>query len=171
MRRGGLSPRARSPNPPASRCALVLLNVSYLRVLPEPSSLPPHHPSRTVKRCKNIATFFGGDPELKFQNIGSASKEKRDAHMQAWKEWNARLIKKGALEAGYPLDAMGARIDASGSEECVLSDESARGFLVLNAESLAAAVAVLTDAPIIKNGRPHRSPLVWKNLTPGTHQP
>jgi hypothetical protein len=101
---------------------------------------------------KYLATFFGGDPELKFQNIGSASMEKRDAHMQAWKEWNARLMKKGALETGYPLDVTGARIDGSGTEECVFSGESAGGFLVLNAESLAAAIAMLRDAPIIKKG-------------------
>jgi hypothetical protein len=101
---------------------------------------------------KYLATFFGGDPELKLQNIGSASKEKRDAHMQAWKEWNARLMKKGALATGYPLDVTGARIGASGNEECVFSDESAGGFLVLNAESLPAAIDMLKDAPIIKNG-------------------
>ena len=99
-----------------------------------------------------LAMFFGGDPELKYWRAGSAPKEKRQAQMKAWQEWNAGLAKRNALMTGYPLDIKGARINQSGGEEHVFPEESAGGFLVLKAESLAAAIAMLKDAPVVENG-------------------
>ena len=99
-----------------------------------------------------LATFFGGDPELKYQHVTKASPEKREAHRRAWKAWIEKLAKKGAVEAGYPLDVKGVIIGEAGSEEHTFPDESAGGFLILQAQSLDEATAMLKDAPIVKNG-------------------
>jgi hypothetical protein len=99
-----------------------------------------------------LAMFFGGDPELKYQHVAKASPEKREAHLRAWKQWTEKLANKGALEAGCPLDVKGTLVSAAGSEEHTFPDESAGGFLILKAESLDEAAAMLKDAPIIKNG-------------------
>ena len=99
-----------------------------------------------------LATFFGGDPELKYQHVTKASPGKREAHLRAWKVWIEKLAKKWAVEAGYPLDVKGVLISEAGSEEYAFPDESAGGFLILAADSLDEAAAMLKDAPIIENG-------------------
>jgi len=101
-----------------------------------------------------LVQFFGGDPDLKYWRAANAPKEKREVGMKAWQEWNASLAKKGALETGYALDIKGARIGPAGAQEQTFPDDdsSAGGFIVLKAESLAAALELLKDAPIIKNG-------------------
>lgn len=101
---------------------------------------------------KFLAMFFGGIDSLKYQNLSKATEADRKAHTEAWASWAAGLAKKGALETGYPLDAPMRRIDASGIETAALSEDSAGGFMVLQAESTEEAAELLKDCPIIRNG-------------------
>jgi hypothetical protein len=101
---------------------------------------------------KYMLTFFGGNMSLRYENLDTADQEARKKHQAAWGKWMADLAKAKRLEAGYPLEADGKRIDQSGAQDYRFPDTTEGGFIIINAESLEQAAEIAAAAPIIANG-------------------
>jgi hypothetical protein len=101
---------------------------------------------------KYMLTFFGGNMALRYNNLDKAEKETQEKHRAAWREWMSVLVKSKHLEAGYPLESDGKRIDTDGTQAYHFSDNTEGGFIILNADSLDQAAEIAVSSPIIKNG-------------------
>ncbi len=101
---------------------------------------------------KYMLTFFGGNMALRYSNLDKAEKEAQEKHRAAWREWMSELVKSKHLEAGYPLESDGKRIDAGGTHDYHFPDTTEGGFIILNADSLDQTAEIAASSPIIKNG-------------------
>ena len=101
---------------------------------------------------KYLLTFVGGNPALKYSNLGKAAPELRAAHLKEWSGWMGGLAKAGKLEGGYPLLSDGKKVGPAGAENYDFSNDGAGGFIILNADSLDEAAAIASSSPLIRNG-------------------
>ena len=88
---------------------------------------------------------------LRYDNLDKVEKEAREKHTAAWGSWMAELVKADHLEAGYPLQSDGKKIDSDGSQDYHFPDTTEGGFIIVKAESLGQAAEIAQGAPIIKN--------------------
>ncbi|HTB24952.1 MAG TPA: YciI family protein [Puia sp.] len=101
---------------------------------------------------KYMLTFFGGNMELRYNNLEKADKETREKHKAAWGKWMSDLVKTKNLEVGYPLESDGKRIASDGTQAYHFPDTTEGGFIIIKAESLDQASEIARSSPIIKNG-------------------
>ena len=101
---------------------------------------------------KYMITFFGGNMALRYENLDQAEKEAREKHKAAWGGWMAELVKANQLEAGYPLESDGKKIDSEGTRDYHFPDTTEGGFIIIKAESLGEAAEIVRQAPILQNG-------------------
>jgi len=101
---------------------------------------------------KYMLTFFGGNMALRYENLAKAENEAREKHRAAWAGWMSDLMKGGHLEAGYPLEPDGKRIDADGPRDHHFPNTTEGGVIIIKAASLDQAAEIAQSAPIIKNG-------------------
>ena len=93
--------------------------------------------------------FRGGDA------MDHLSPEEMQAHMEKWKTWMGGLAEEGKLAGGLPLAKGGSQVTNSGS---MVTDgpfaegkEVVGGYLIVNAEDLAGAVAISKGCPILES--------------------
>jgi hypothetical protein len=101
---------------------------------------------------KYMLTFFGGNMALRYNNLEKADKEAQEKHKAAWGKWMSDLVNTKHLEAGYPLESEGKRIDSDGTQSYHFPDTTEGGFILIKAESLDQASEIAQSSPIIKNG-------------------
>lgn len=101
---------------------------------------------------KFLLLFVGGNPALKYSNLGAAAPEARAAHLKSWREWMAGLAKAGKLEGGYPLESAGKKVGPAGADDHDFSKDGAGGFVILSADSLDEAAEIASSSPLIKSG-------------------
>jgi hypothetical protein len=82
-----------------------------------------------------------------------AATDRQTAEYNAqWGEYMGGLARAGQLRAGAPLENAGTVVSADGVSELELGDVDIGGFLVIEADSSAAAEEVAAGAPHIELG-------------------
>jgi hypothetical protein len=99
-----------------------------------------------------MLTFFGGNTAIRYDNLGKAEKEAREKNLASWGAWMEGLLKAKSLEAGYPLQSDGKRVDSNGIQDYHFPDTTEGGFIVIKAESPGQAALIALSSPIIDNG-------------------
>ncbi|MEX0761369.1 MAG: YciI family protein [Dehalococcoidia bacterium] len=73
-------------------------------------------------------------------------------YMRKWGEWAAGLAQSGALESGLPLEWSGKTVSKEGAEDLSLLPLDIGGYMIINAESMDAAVEIAKGAPNVALG-------------------
>jgi hypothetical protein len=74
------------------------------------------------------------------------------AYSAKWGQYMGALAQRGALDSGLPLAPSGKRVTREGVTDFELAEVDVYGYLVINADSEEAAVAIAKGAPHIELG-------------------
>ncbi len=74
------------------------------------------------------------------------------AYNARWAEWIRSLFHGGILESGLPLEATGKTVTRDAVTEYELQREDVYGYMVINADSLDAAIEVARQSPHMELG-------------------
>jgi len=93
---------------------------------------------------KYVLLFRGGTPAA----------ADRDAHMKEWGGWIGGLAAKGVFESGLPFSGQAKTVSgkATAVSDFTPGQSGIGGFLLINADSLAAATEIAKGAPHHKEG-------------------
>jgi hypothetical protein len=76
-----------------------------------------------------------------------AADEQTQAYNRKWGEYMGSLARRGALEAGAPLEPTAKAVSRDGVADSPLGRPDTYGFMVVNAQSLDDAIAIAREAP------------------------
>ena len=74
------------------------------------------------------------------------------AYNARWAEWIRSLFQSGILESGLPLEASGKTVTTDTVTDYELKREDIHGYMVINADSLEAAIEVARQSPHMELG-------------------
>src|SRR4030088_561232 len=77
----------------------------------------------------------------------NAADQQTQAYNSKWREYMGSLGRQGALESGAPLEPIAKAVSSAAVTDAKLGSPDTYGYMVVNAASLDAAIAVAREAP------------------------
>ena len=94
---------------------------------------------------KFVFVYYGG------KNPAETPKEEMMEIMEKWKAWFG-TIGENMVDGGNPLAPTGQEVSAEGSKDIAADMWPAKGYSIINAADMAAAVEVSKGCPIMEEG-------------------